>query len=284
MELNIVKTELNLGLEKEVRLLHVTDSHICRAYDTEDADLCAMAKSRKAFFDGGIEGKTERLYEQACKYAKENGLTMVHTGDLIDFISEANLDYIEHAFDGIDCLYASGNHDFCHYVGRAKEDLLYKRENMKKIAPRIKDNMIFSSKDVGGVNLVALDDSYYRITDGQIDMLRAEAAKGMPILLFMHVPFYVPEYAEFFLKNNGCSYMLNTPREILERFSENRFFAMAPDEQTIRAVDYIMNEPAIKAFFVGHNHENGEEMLSNGVMQYITGATYKGYVREIIIR
>lgn len=284
MEPNIIKTELNLGTEHEVRLLHVTDSHICKAYDYEDEALRKLAIDRTNSFDNGVPGRTEEYYNKVCEYAKKNNLVMVHTGDLIDFISDANLDYIEHAFDGIDHLYASGNHDFCHYVGRAKEDWLYKRENMKKIAPRIKHNMIFSSKNVGGVNLVALDDSYYRISDGQVDMLRAEAAKGMPILLFMHVPLYVPKYAEYFLQTQNCTFMINTPREILNTYENHNFFSMAPDEQTLRSVDYIMNEPSIKAVFVGHNHASGEEMLPNGIMQYVTGGTFIGDAREIIIK
>lgn len=284
MGLNIIKTELDLGLGREVRLLHVTDSHISRAYESEDPELVKMARARAEFFDEGVPGQTEKLYEEACEYAKANNLVMVHTGDLIDFISEANLDYLEHAFDGIDHLYASGNHDFCLFLGKAREDWAYKRENMKRIAPRLRDNMTFASKIVGGVNLVALDDSYYAITDGQIEMLRAEVAKGLPTLLFMHVPFYTPEYSKFFLNGDGCTYMVATPTEILETYTEARFLQQAPTEVTLRAVDYILGEPLIKAFFVGHNHENGEEALSNGVMQYVTGATYKGYAREIIIK
>lgn len=284
MELQILKTELNLGLEKEVHLLHVTDSHISKAYNNEDPELVRIALERAKEFDCGVAGSAEDLYNQAYEYAKKNNLVMVHTGDLIDFITEANLDYLEHAFDGLDHLYAAGNHDFCHCLGKAKEDWMYKRETMKLTAPRLKDNMTFSSKVVGGVNLVALDNSYYNISDGQIEMLRAEVAKGLPILLFMHVPLYVPEYAKYVMGLVEFAYMVAAPREILEGYNDARFFQQAPNEQTLRAVDYILGEPSIKAIFVGHTHQNGEEALSNGVMQHITGASYKGHAREIIIK
>lgn len=283
LHLTVEKTEIDLGLDREVRLLHVTDSHISKAYDYEGAELCSLAAARARCFDKGIDGQTERLYEEAKKYAADNGLIMVHTGDLIDFLSKANFHYLDHAFDGIDYIYAAGNHDFCHYVGRATEDWCYKRENMKKIAPHVKSNLHFDSRIIGGVNVVTLDDSYYNITQGQIEMLRAEAAKGYPILLFIHVPLYVPEYAAERLKE-GPAYMVAAPRAVLEKYPSDRFFQQAPTEDTLKAVEYILGEPLIKAVFAGHTHANIDEKLENGVTQYITGATYEGLAREIIIR
>ena len=283
LHLTVEKTVIELGLEKEVRLLHVTDSHISKAYEHEGADLCGLAEARERYFDKGVPGQTVRLYEEAKQYAKDNDLIMVHTGDLIDFLSEANFDYLDHAFDGIDHIYAAGNHDFCHFVGRAAEDWHYKQQNMKKIAPHVKYNMHFDSRVVGGVNIVTLDDTYYNITAGQVEMLRAEAAKGLPILLFMHVPLYVPEYAKERLKV-GPAYMVAAPRSIVEKYSSDRFYQQAATEETLKAVEYILSEPAIKAIFVGHTHENVTEKLENGVTQYITGSNYDGMAREIIIK
>ena len=45
--------------------------------------------------------------------------------------------------------------------------------------------------NIGGVNIVVMDDSYYQISEGQIDMIKAEVAKGYPIILCMHIPFFV---------------------------------------------------------------------------------------------
>ena len=283
LHLTVEKTVIDLGLKEEIRFLHVTDSHIAKAYDHEGADLLGLAAAREKYFDKGVPGQSVRLYEEAKQYAKDNNLLMIHTGDLIDFLSEANFDYLDHAFDGIDHIYAAGNHDFCHFVGRAAEDWYYKQQNMKKIAPHVKYNMHFDSRVVGGVNIVTLDDTYYNITAGQVEMLRAEAARGLPILLFMHVPLYIPEYAKERLKF-GPAYMVAAPREIIEKYSSDRFLQQSPTEETLRAVEYIKSEPMIKAIFCGHTHENIDEKLDNGVMQYIAGATYEGFAREFVIK
>lgn len=283
-ELKIVKTEITIGLEKPVRLLHVTDSHIAEAYDSEGEELVTHARARTAAFEKGVPGRSRNFFDKAREYVAGEGITMVHTGDLIDFLSEANFDFLDRAFEGIDSIYAAGNHDFCHFVGRAKEDLFYKRENMKKIAPHIKENLVFDSRVIGGVNIVTLDNTYYRITDGQTDMLRAEAAKGYPILLFMHVPLYVKGFAKERMKRDPCAYVVAAPRELLYKYPTDRFYQQAPDEATLRAVEYIKSEPLIKALFTGHCHENHSEVLDNGVVQYITGAGYNGDAREIVVK
>lgn len=283
IKLEILKTQLDLGLEKEVRLLHLTDTHISFAYDHEDKELVELANNRRKFFDKGIDGQCEKLFLEIKKYAMDNGMPIICTGDFIDFFSQANFDYLRHAFDGVEYMYAAGNHDFCHFVGKAKEDWLYKKENVKYIAPHINNNLLFSSRVFGGVNVVTLDDSYYSITKAQIEMLRFEIDRGYPILLFMHVPFYVPEYEKKVFHGEPC-YMLDIPRHILSNYDYNRFYEMGISEETMESIDFIMKCPEIKAVFAGHTHFSGEEPLPNGVMQYITDGSYKGYAREIIIK
>lgn len=93
---------------------------------------------------GRQDGVTVRLYEQALDYARKNELFVVCTGDLIDFMSHANFEYLDHAFDGVDYVYALGNHDICAYVGGDNEDESYKWNNMKLTAPHIPGRICIS--------------------------------------------------------------------------------------------------------------------------------------------
>ena len=55
-ELQIIKTELHIGLDAPVRLLHVTDSHICLANEADaayDPELVDHAKQRGSAFGWG---------------------------------------------------------------------------------------------------------------------------------------------------------------------------------------------------------------------------------------
>ena len=133
-QLQITQTTVKLGLDSPVRFLHITDSHISLADENDSERLKTLAAARRAncFETGRADGITVRFYDQAIEYARKNELFVVYTGDLIDFMSHANFAYLDHAFDGVDYVYALGNHDICAYVGGDNEDEAYKWRNMKQ--------------------------------------------------------------------------------------------------------------------------------------------------------
>ena len=272
-ELQILKTIINIGIEKPFKLLHITDTHITGNH------------SRRGCFDNDYPGCTEDYFLKALDYAVQNNLPVLHTGDLIDFLSDEIFEFTDKHFSGVDYIYAAGNHDFCHCVGEAAEDYAYKWQMIKQVAPHIKSNLYFDSRIINGVNIVTLDDSYYLISEGQLELLKAEAAKGYPILLAMHVPLFTEEYAQKQMVDRGepCAYVTGATNEWLNRYSENRKLQQTPDDATLRAIGYIKSEPLIKAVIAGHTHMNFENMLTDTLPQYTTHGSFAGYVREIEI-
>ena len=269
--LQILQTEIVIGIEKPIKLLHMSDTHLVR--DDE------RPSGRRACFESE-EGAIERYFFSAVNHARENGLPILHTGDLIDYTSQANLAFVDAHFSGLDYLYAAGNHDFCHWVGEAREDDAYKAEQLRVCAPHFHCDLFFDSRVIGGVNFVTMDDSYYRIKEEQLDLLRAEAARGYPIILCMHVPLFTPDRVGV----RPVLYVVGAPEEILATYPEQRRRQQAPDAATLRAVDYIKSEPLIRAVLAGHTHENRESDLTPDKKQYVTGGTYLGLVREITVR
>ncbi|MBO7608640.1 MAG: hypothetical protein J6S96_00355, partial [Muribaculaceae bacterium] len=82
----------------------------------------------------------------ARRYAKEHDLMLLHTGDLIDFVSEANLDAAaRHYLEG-DWFVSSGNHEFSQYVGEAKEDEAYKQQSYQKVQEAYPNDLTFCSR------------------------------------------------------------------------------------------------------------------------------------------
>ena len=280
--LDYAQTTVHIGIPSPIKLLHITDTHICRAYESEGEDKVrlALARSKNAF---GEESEIERLLEEALAHAKSNGEKVVFTGDIYDFLSQANFDYLDEKLRDLDYIYAAGNHDFCTAPGADKEDYPFKKQQWKLVAPHIKDNLQFASHLIGGVNLITIDDSYYQFTEGQLDMLRAEADKGYPMVLFMHTPLYTPLHAAEKLKLEPCASLVDAPDDVLAVYPADRADYQKADEATHRVVEYIKSEPLIKALFAGHTHRNFEEPLDNGIMQYTTGGTFFGQVREIVI-
>ena len=281
--LKVLKTTIKIGIEKPFRLLHMTDSHIFRD-DVTGWD-------RKGAFDIDYDGCTEEYFLEALKYAKDNNMTIIHTGDLIDFFSDGNFEYIKKYFNNdVDYIYASGNHDFVDFrdiQNGQQERKEYKEKQINVVAPYIKNNMYFYSRVINGVNIVTIDDSYYQISEGQLDMLKAEVAKGYPVIVCMHIPIYTPDLAhESDLVSPWCpdvAFVLGGSEELLSTYPEERRIEQTPDEDTKKAVEYIKKEPLIKAVIAGHTHLNHEEEIAEGKMQYATHGTFAGYVREITI-
>ena len=271
-ELKILKTTVDIGLGHEVKVLHVTDSHI--ALDDEGDE-----RGRFKYFSNA-----EEYFHQTCAYAKENGLTMLNTGDLLDAHTESNFAFADKYLLPTDTIYAAGNHDFCHFVGKAIEDYAYKWERIKYSAPHLPNNLYFYSRVIDGVNFVTLDDSYYLMTDGQIELLRAEAARGYPIVLGLHIPLFTRAQADQILANgNKCAFLMGAPREYTDKYPSDRDRQQSPDEATLRAIEYINSEPQIKAIVTGHTHINFEEKLPGGAIQITTAGGYHGYAREITL-
>lgn len=286
--LSIEKTTLDIGLGKPVKFLHLTDTHIARDSEKENG--------RAAVFDTTDE-QIEQYFLEAVEYAKENNLTIVHTGDLVDYITKENLEFLDENLKDVDYILAPGSHDFAHLIpghqeyfdwraaGFSENDV-HKAEQIKTIAPHVNNNMYFASKIIEGVNFVTIDNSYLKITDGQLDLLKAEVAKGLPVVVAMHIPIHTQTMQKMGLmpRENLCATAEAQKEHALENnrpdLAENiRIFT----ESTWRTIEYIKSEPLIKVVLAGHRHRNVEDELSDGKYQIVTHANCQGFAREITL-
>ena len=302
LPLKVVNTTVKIGLEKPFKLFHITDSHLCRAYDNEDEKTVFLAERRDTEFtrekEGAprVPGQSEYLLNEAVKYGKSIGATFVFTGDIVDYISRSNYEYFKAILDQTDYIYAAGNHDFASaellynvingIPNSVREDETYKRAAIPSIMPYIKKNLFFESRVINGVNLITLDNSYNYILAEQLELLRAEAAKGLPILLFMHNPLFTPELAHSIMAGrpwDPCPYCAAIPDSFLPEISERHRESMKSDSITLEAAEFIKSEPLFKGVFVGHLHKNYENALSDNLTQYVTGGTFWGHAREITV-
>ncbi len=276
----ILTTKLTLGAEKPFTLLHISDTHLCLADERDNERKRTLAAGRtKAFADGAD------ALAWSVALAKETGALLVHTGDLLDFVSEANLDAARAFTDENDCFFVAGNHEFSLYVGEAWEDKAYRDQSLDKVQAVFKNDIRFCSRVVNGVNLVGIDNSYYRFEREQLDALKAEVERGLPILLFMHNPMHTDEFFDYRMnvQKAGIAYLTGTPAEKMTGvYNDHRFRQQCPDDITAEATAYIAHEPMIRALFTGHLHDSYEHPYY-GRMQYVTGGAGRRVARKIII-
>ena len=281
--LNIREIEIHIGLEKPFSAMHVSDTHITLVDDRDNERKIKLAAGRARSMNRG-----EHYLDEAIRYAKEHDMLLLHTGDMIDFVSEANLDAAAHHYREADWFVSAGNHEFSQYVGEAKEDEAYKAESYQKVQEAFPNDLTFCSRIYNGVNLVSLDDVYYNVTERQHELMEQEVKRGLPIVLMCHVPFYTKDYCEYSLKQTPhCAYLTGAPLEVTKNFAHdsslpedqqwrNRSVQQRADKPTLEFVKWLKDQKMVKGILTGHMHFFYETPFSKTAMQYTVGATYLG--------
>lgn len=283
------KITINVGAVTPFSALHISDTHLTRVDGRDNDRKIKLAASRSRIFPWA-----EHYFDVAIRYAREKNLTLLHTGDLQDFVSDANVEFITEQL-GIGPWFASaGNHEYSQYVGEAKEDAAYKAQSYGKVQAAYPNDLIFASQVVNGVNFVAIDDVYYNITAKQHELMQQEVAKGLPIVLMCHVPLYTPEQCRSILAGNKgrAGYVTGAPLEITKNYEHdpnrpaseqwrNRSVQQRADEPTLEFIAWLKQQPLLKAILCGHTHVFYQERFSPTAIQYTVGAGYKGCAYEI---
>lgn len=282
--MKITKFHLSIGISAPVKLLHISDSHLCHADARDDQRKIDLAVSRSRYFEGESNNCLEFL-DEALEYSRKNCDLLVHTGDLMDFVSHKNIDIARERFLCSDVFMAAGNHEFSKYVGEATEDHAYKMSSYPSVQAAFGNDLLFASREINGLNLVAVDNTYYQFNSQQLEMMKKEITKGLPILLLMHTPLYTESlYNEMMnSRKQPCAYVVGCPEEKMSSYSEHRFKQQRATAETWEFLRYLQNQPLIKGILAGHLHFDYHDIWENNVPQYVVGLGSKGDAYEFTI-
>lgn len=283
--LRVAPVEIKIGLPKPVRALHFSDTHLCYADERENERKRTLAASRLRYFGNG-----PACLDAALAYAKERRELVLHTGDLIDFVSAKNLEAVQEKFSSVDCVMSAGNHEFSQYVGEAKEDDAYKAQSYARVQQHFPNDLTFYSRAVGGVNFVALDDVYHNLTAQALELFKGEVAKGLPIILLCHCPLYTPETFDAELKHHQEENLRRPKKDLFiyqagvpPEKTGGSVRAPRPDGPTLALIDYLKKQPLLKAILCGHLHRRMSGRFSETAVEYVAGPSFKGEAQEITI-
>ena len=285
----IRKIRIEVGASKPFSALHLSDSHFTRVDGRDNERKHKLAQGRSKIFP-----KAEAYFDAAVNYAREKDLLLLHTGDLIDFVSAANLDYVKERLGEDNWFVSAGNHEYSQYVGEAREDAAYRAQTYPQVQAAYPNNLNFGSRVIHGVNFVALDNGYYNFTERQQELMKKEVEKGLPIVMMCHVPLYTPEHckAQLALNDGRCAYMTGVPLEITKTYQcdpslpeaeqwRNRSVQQRTDEPTLEFIEWLKKQPLLKAILCGHMHDFYQERFSPTAIQYTVAANYDGSAYEI---
>lgn len=264
-----------------MRLLQISDCHLTNSSGDDSEIVKAKTKRKTAAFLRESSGVPQTTYLQEALDLAENYDALILTGDIADSPTQANLQLLSTMLEGHRYLYTFGNHDYYSYTSSCSspEDRDRYLDEFLRFLPC---DPVMDSLQVGGVNLVALDDSLAQFSEMQLAFLRAELAKGLPILLFLHLPIYSSSFVEKAYECWDSSMAVGTPIEVLAAHGETDP-KMQATEATRRVLELIQKEPLIRGIFASHLHFEDEAIVL-GKPQFISKPCYLGNVRGIEVR
>lgn len=269
--IHIEKNTVEIGLAKPLKILHITDSHIPFYCEADTEAIINQAKNRNR------EESVSNL-AQLMQYAEENCDLVVHSGDLIDFISIPCVEFAREYLQNEKVLFVAGNHEYWRCDGGI-EDMAYRMESIAQSGGPLCEGLLYNAHIIGGVNFVGIDESYHQAEYEQLDFLKEEVKKGYPVVLFMHAPLYEEElYKQSYAFWNNENYVLGCDPAVHPEIIGDQ---TEPTESTKAFYDYVIGEKQIKAVLTGHLHFAFESRLPGGTIQFVTNRADRGNAREI---
>ena len=278
------RLEIAVGAKKAFKALHFSDTHLNFMSASEQVN-----ESAKKAFANRVPVFPQSLvnFQATVEYARRNGLVMLHTGDLVDYESEANYAIARRTLGGMeDFHFAIGNHEYWNPKGGKSRDEI--RERVRKAIPV---DMLVSSTVLNGVNFVAFDDANNNVADDVCRRVKAEFAKGLPVVLMMHVPFYTPRTFEWAFYTLGCGERCGTaditgvPAEIVRaKYRPNQVEYNTPRGPTLELMSFLKRQRLLKAILAGHMHSEFQDRFSDTAVQYVAGGNFKGEAYEILFK
>ena len=258
---------IRAGAVKSFSMLHVSDTHLTAVYPHEDKWKQEMARADTPIFGA----KQEEALAEAVAYAKARCDFLLHTGDLIDFVSEANLDLVRRYLpEG--CIGALGNHEYSHYgwlVKKAGTAGPGREETRKLLSGFYPFRLPLAERTVNGVTFVAIDDADGTVSAEQVAQFRRIAARGKPIILCMHVPFYTPGVCRA-----GKRWWKKVTDESNPELNLPDFGRQRADATTCAFIEWLKGEPLLKGILSGHLHMFAEDRFSPTAMQHVAGGNF----------
>lgn len=275
-KVKILHTQIDIGIGRSFRVIHISDTHLTLVNENDNERKHALCQARQKAFP-----LQRAVLETAKDISRKEGIPILCTGDLIDFVSDANLKAAEIFMKETNALFVTGNHEFSQYVGEAKEDAAYREKSLAKVEKAFGGDVRFVSRIINGVNFVGIDDGYYQFDGWQLNKLKDEIEKGYPVVLLLHVPLFEKALFDRVMYNGQSSEtgipvcksadLVGVSEIFMKDYAPGRKEAQLPTEETMETVNYIEKNNRIKALLTGHWHFDHVAKTRSGIPQIITG-------------
>ena len=276
--MNVNYVHVDAGATEPFSVLHISDTHLTVAYPDEDK----WKQQLKARSTDNFGGYQEEALRESVAWAKKHCDYLVHTGDVMDWHSRKNLDLVK-KYLGERAFGAIGNHEYTlyHYLTKQAGSHDSVPEIRKVLAKYYPFKIAFDTQVINGVNFISLDDSLGRVTPEQVRLFKAEVAKGLPIILLKHVPFYTDHIWTATNKYWGPESGRYRSTAVPERRNDAK--TQRTDPTTRDFIAYLKTVKELKAILAGHEHLFAQDRFSPTAMEYLVGGNYLFAGQEVLV-
>lgn len=272
------------GLARSLAILHLTDSHMAEG-DARDPPTAAYLTRTRELFEqrtpGGVSAR--QVFQETLAAAARRGVDgAVLTGDIVHFPSHAGLDIVRQGLDGLGVpfLYTLGNHDwhFPHLPWCAET----RHEHYPRFHELTGGAPACQSIQLGGVRLIALDNSTYQVGVQQVAFLRRELATGQPCLLFIHIPLWTESLAPAVIETWQAPIVMAAAHGWTAE-TRARWKVAETSASTQACFELLTGSESdnLAGIFCGHVHFAHVDAYRDGRCQYVTAPGFAGGRRFI---
>jgi len=258
------------GLSRTYTFFHISDGHVVTAKpDDSEEDRELAVRHTAKWNQGGIPPID--AFEDALRYVdSEEADALLIAGDCTDYYRPSIAEYMREKIAACnkEVLYVYGNHEGACYGKKVN----YK-DSFPEFAPVMFGNPSYWVKDYGELLIVGLDNTTKDITEEQFVFLEKQEARGLPILLLVHVPIVSDACIEAVKAHWGP-----------DEFNRN-YFIMGTDTTPESGLEFVKRvkspDSHIVAIIAGHIHRAHEGEFAPGRMQFTSAPTFMQYIRKI---
>jgi len=270
-------------VSKNFTCLFIADTHLFKDDEKGNefkiySNRMSKAYNKTVHYKTGLETNPEKAFIETLQIAKKENISLlILAGDIFSFPSEAAITFVLEELKKVDIpfLFTAGNHDW-HYEGMSgSSDALRDTWIKKRLLNLYQDeNPMFAVRNMNGISIITIDNSTYEINKEQLHFFENQISKGDPILLCVHIPFYVQGRNLGF----GCAHPewngKNDKNYELERREKWRDSGHSPT--TLKFFQRILTATNLIGIVAGHIHKQSIDILKNGLPQIVTTANANG--------
>ena len=283
-----VATILIEGLERDLKILHLTDSHMAEGDEGDDPEAAEqVTRLREAFEQrtpGGVSARA--VFEQALKKADQQGVdAAVLTGDITHLPTHAGIEIIQQGLQelGVPYLYTLGNHDW--HLSPLEWSEATRSEYYPRFHGLTGGNPSHQVLELDGVRLITLDNSTYQVSAEQVAFLRRELAVGQPCLLFIHIPLWVESLTPAVVEMWKAPIVMAAASGWTDE-SRAQWKVGETEESTRECYELLTTGASenLAGIFCGHVHFSHVDAYREGRWQYVTAPGFSGGYRMIQLK